>query len=125
MEQIYLIVISVLIVAGLLLLFVLKPDLLKKYWGYIALSVAAVGGVIFFLTQRKGQIRTDPEMEKKEKRLQEDLKRVHEEAEAQVQEARVQEIEVHQEVEEIKKIDDDEERLRRLADLFNRTRRHG
>lgn len=123
MEQFYLILIAALTVGGLLLLFVLKPDLAKKYWAYIAGAVAAIGGAVFLFSQRKGPAQPDPVMEEKEQKLQEDLKKVHEEAEAEIQQARAKEQEVHNEVEEIKQIDNEEERLRRLADLFNRTRR--
>lgn len=123
MEQFYIILICVLVAAGLLLLLVLKPDLAKKYWGYIAAGVAVVAGLVFALAQRKRPAAPDPEMQEKEQVLQEDLKEVHEEAETVIREAQTREAEVHAEVEEIKQIDDKEERLKRLSDLFNRTRR--
>ncbi len=123
MEQLYLIVIASLVVVGLLLLFVFKPDLAKKCWAYILGGAALIGGIVFFLGQRKRPATPDPVMAEKEKKLQEDLRKVHEEAEAAIQAAREKEQEVHIEIEEIKQIEDDEERLQRLAALFNRTRR--
>lgn len=123
MEQLYIILICVLVAAGLLLLVVLKPDLAKKYWGYIAAGVAVVAGLVFAVSQRKRPAAPDPEMQKKEQILQEDLKEVHEEAELVIREAQTREAEIHAEVEEIQQIDDKEERLKRLSDLFNRTRR--
>lgn len=123
MEQFYLILVCGLVAAGLLALFILKPNIAKKYWGYVVAAAAAIGGIVFVLAQRKSPAAPDPVMAEKEKKLQEDLKKVHEEAEAAIQEAREKEQEVHNEVEEIKQIDDEKERLRRLASLFNRTRR--
>lgn len=124
METFYLILIGVLAVGVLLLLVWLKPDLAKKYWAYIAAGVTAVGGLVFLLAQRKRPAPgPDPEMQHKEDQLKEDLAKVHEEAEQKIEAARLDEVEVQREVAEIQKIPEEQERLNRLADLFNRTRR--
>jgi len=124
METFYLILIGLLAVGVLLLLLWLKPDLAKKYWAYIAAGVVAVGGLVFALTQRKRPAPTpDPEMAEKEDQLRADLAKVHEEAEQQITQARQEESEVQAEVTEIQGISDEQERLKRLADLFNKTRR--
>jgi len=124
MEQFYLILIGILAAGALLLLAWLKPDLAKKYWGYILAAAGAIGGVVFLIAQRKRPApEPDPEIAAKEVQLREDLTKVHAEAEATIAVARTEEHAVQQEVEEIKAIPEEAERLRRLSELFNRTRR--
>lgn len=123
MDSFYLILIAVLLCGVLVLLAFLKPEWAKKYAGYVVLGVAALGGLVALFTQRKTPAPPDPEIKEKEDKLKQDLAEVHEEAEEQIREAEQKHEEVKVEVAEIQQIDDKEERLRRLSDLFNRTRR--
>ena len=124
MDTVYLIVISLLAAGSLVLLVWLKPDLAKKYWGYLIAGVAALAGLIVLVSQRKQKPTTpDAVTQKKEEQLRVDLGKVHAEAEAEIAVARTAEVAVQQEVEEITDIQSEEERLKRLSDLFNRTRR--
>lgn len=82
-----------------------------------------MAGFFFLVGRRKTTTPEDPELRKKEDKLREDLRIVHEEAEEKIREAAEKEEEVRKEVEDIKRIEDEEERLKLLASLFNRTRR--
>jgi len=107
----------------LLLLHKFKPDLSKKVWGYVVAAIVTVSGVFFLFGRRKKEAPTDDKIRRKEEKLREDLQRVHEEAEEEIRQAAEKEEEVKKELEAIQEIDDEELRLSRLADLFNRTRR--
>lgn len=123
MQTLTLIILFSVSAAVLFAIFYFKPDLPKKVWGYIAAGVIAMAGFFFLVGRRKTTTPEDPELRKKEDKLREDLRIVHEEAEEKIREAAEKEEEVRKEVEDIKRIEDEEERLKLLASLFNRTRR--
>lgn len=103
---------------------VLKPEWGRKYYIQLSAGLAALVGTVFFLGKiKKGSLRLDPEIQEKEAKLKKDLAKVHKEAEATISEAAKKEDAIKQEVETIRVISDDEERLKRLAELFNKTRR--
>lgn len=123
METIYILLLSVLVAVLLFLFIWLKPDLAKKYWAYILGGLSAVVALVILLAQKKQPpLSPDPEMKEKEDQLEEDLSEVHKRAEAEIAGAKESEEIVLTEVEDITKVADEEERLKRLSDLFNRTR---
>lgn len=127
MDALYLTFIIIAVVAGLglsLFLFVRSPDSLRKYWRYIAGAVGSVVGVlgIAWLADSLLETKTgegDPELLKKEKELREKLGVSRSEMEEELLQAREEEQEVRVELEEIDQIENEPERLQRLADLWN------
>lgn len=123
METVYILLISVLFAVLLFLFIWLKPDLAKKYWAYILGGISAVAALIVLVTQKKhAPPSPDPELKEKEDQLKEDLSEVHNRAESEIEVAREAEATVQAEVEAITHVSDEKERLKRLSDLFNRTR---
>lgn len=130
MDSLFLaLIIVVLILTGCVVVWMLikHPDTLKKYWKYIAGGVGAVVGVLglAWVTGLLGRRRStggDPEIDRKEKEMREELGDTRKEMEKDLVEAREKEQTVKEELEEIDQIDDEAERLQRLADLWNKRR---
>lgn len=131
MDALYLALIILVLVAaaGLVIWLLIKhPDKLKKYWQYGLGALGAVLGLLGFawlagnLGRRGGTPVSNDEIEKKEKKLREELGVSRQEMEEELHSAREEEQEVQEELDEIAKIDDEAERLQRLADLWNKRR---
>lgn len=130
MDTLYLaLILIVLLLAGCVVVWMLikHPDTLKKYWKYIAGGVGALVGVlgVAWLAGLLGRGRSsgrDSEIERKEKELREELGVSRQEMEEDLEQAREKEQVVKNELEEIDQIDDEAERLQRLADLWNKRR---
>lgn len=124
METLYLLLLSLLIAVLLFLFIWLKPDLAKKYWAYILGGLATIFAAVILLTQRKQPASSpDPEMKEKEDKLKADLVVAHEKAEAEIVLAVKEEDVIQEEVAAISRMTDEQERLKKLADLFNSTRK--
>lgn len=130
MDTYYLALLLVTLVAtgGLVVYLLIKhPTKLKKYWKYIAGGVGVLVGVLGMawlagLLGRDRPAGRDPEIERKEKELRKKLGVSRQEMEKELEQAREKEQVVKDELEEIDLIDDDAERLQRLADLWNKRR---
>jgi hypothetical protein len=130
MNTLYMILISAVIVAGgglVIFLLIRKPETLAKYWKYIAGAVGFLVGILGIAwlagtLTKKGGPAGDPEIEKKEKKLREELGVSRKEMEDELKKAREEEEDVSEQLDEIDKIDDEAERLQRLADLWNKRR---
>jgi len=123
MTTIYLIALFSLLILVLILLLKFKPELLKKYWKYLAGAGAVAFSVVFLAGKLKKTKKLDVKGDNKKKKLDEDIERVNEEAETEIAEAKKEEKEVTDKLEKIKEISDEEERLKQLSELFNKTRR--
>lgn len=131
MDKLYLFLIfGVLALAAGLVIYLLikKPELLKKYWKY---GLGVLGGIVGVLGlgwlvgnigRRGGSPDLPDHVKEKEKELRDKLGVSRQEMEEELEQARESEQEVKDELDKIEKIDDDAERLQRLADLWNKRR---
>ena len=123
MSTLYLVVFFALLVAVLVLLLKFKRDLLTKYWKYIAGAGVGLFTIVFVAGKLKKSPKADPKGDKKEEKLDRELEEIKEDADKEVAEAVRKEEKVKEELNDIKEISDEEERLKKLSDLFNKTRR--
>jgi len=123
MTTIYLVALFSLLIVVLILLLKFQPELLKKYWKYLAGAGAVAFSVVFLVGKLKKTEKPDVKGDKKKKKLDEGLEKVNAEAEVEIEEAKKEEKKVTDKLEKIKEISDEKERLKQLAELFNETRR--
>jgi len=123
MSTLYLIVFFSLAVAVLLLMLKFRRDLLYRYWKYITGAGISLVAIVFVAGKLKKSPKTDPKGDKKKEELDQGLEAIEKEANKEIEEATAKEEEVKTELSAIKEISDEEERLRQLSDLFNKTRR--
>jgi membrane protein implicated in regulation of membrane protease activity len=125
MDTVYLVVIGALLVGVLVLLAMFKRDWLVKGWKYIAGAAVALVALFFAFGRRRSE--PDPgiqeEIKQKREELQKNLEEVRQEGQVEVDQAKAKEQEIVEELHEIEEIQDEEEKLNRLEELFNKTRR--
>jgi sugar phosphate permease len=125
MDTVYLVIIGTLLVGGIVLLAMFKRDWLIKGWKYIAGAAVSLVALFFLFGRRKSQ--PDPvvqeEIKQKREELQKSLDEVRQEGQAEVEQAKQKEQEIITELHEIEEISDEAEKLQRLEELFNKTRR--
>ena len=132
MDTLFLILIILIVVGGLAFgvwLYFKKPETFKKYWGWLAGAMSGLLGIVTFLwipdllgRSRRNQPNVDPVIAEKEEKLREELGVSRQEMEEELEEARKEEQDVHERLDEISVIDDEAERLQALADLWNARR---
>tara|TARA_R100001132_G_C3271149_1_gene93266 strand:+ start:2117 stop:2512 length:396 start_codon:yes stop_codon:yes gene_type:complete len=111
---------------GFLFLLIKRRDLVIKYWkwglGILGSFLALIG--LGFLTskEKESEVSRDPHLLKKERELEESLGMSRKDLEEKIEVLKEEEEQVHSEIEEISKIEDEQERLQRLADLWNARR---
>lgn len=125
MDTVYLVVICTLLVGVVVLLALFKREWLVKGWKYIAGAAAALVALFFLFGRRKSviDVAVHEEIKQKREELQAQLDEVKQAGHVEVEQAKKQEQEILQELSSIDKLADEEEKLRRLQDLFNKTRR--
>lgn len=123
MTTIYLLLILGLLVISLILVIKFRPALFKRYWKYGLGILAGVFSLVFVFGKLVKRDNPDKKGDKKRDKLDDNLEKVNKESAQEIAKAVEKEDKVREEVARIKEIPEEEERLKQLADLFNKTRR--
>jgi len=110
------------IIATLVILLVVfrKNFLVQKYWKYtLILLPAAILIVLSLIVKKKGTETKTDSLAKTIGKVKDDLTEANMETAIKVSAAKQQQADKVQQLEEVKKIDDQAERLRRLAAMMN------